>query len=251
MMNGLMISGVKMSSLDLVELIGKEHKNIMRDIRNEIQELGEEIGQLIFEQSSYVNSQNKQQPCYVFGKEGAMQLALKYDAKIRYKVIKKIEELENTFPQRSNSIQTFEMQLLGVEYTSRILRTDDTSKVKMLELAHKQHGVPTNHLPKYIESEVTKSLTELLKEHDIKLSTAKANTKLIELGLLEIKERPSSKGGVKEFKSLTDKGLEYGKNLISPNNSKETQPHYYPSKFMELSKELGITKEQLVKQVTQ
>ncbi|MDA6141242.1 KilA-N domain-containing protein, partial [Escherichia coli] len=95
------------------------------------------------------------------------------------------------------------------------------------------------------------SLTELLKEHDIKLSTAKANTKLIELGLLEIKERPSGKGGVKEFKSLTDKGLEYGKNLISPNNSKETQPHYYPSKFMELSKELGITKEQLVKQVTQ
>ncbi|MBE1554763.1 hypothetical protein [Sporosarcina limicola] len=60
------------------------------------------------------------------------------------------------------------------------------------------------------------------------------NTKLIELGLLEIKERPSSKGGLKEFKSLTDKGLMFGKNLVSPRNQKETQPHYYPSKFSQL-----------------
>lgn len=250
-MNELIANGVRMTSLDLAELTGKEHKNVMRDIRNEIEELGSEIGWLIFEQSSYMNSQNKKQPCYEFGKEGAMQLALKYDAKVRYKVIKKIEELESSTPKPTENIKAFEMHLIGVDYTSRILRVDDTSKIKMLEVAHKHHGVPTDHLPKYIEDEATKSLTELLKEHEVKLSTAKVNTKLIEVGLLEIKERPSSKGKTKEFKSITEKGLVYGKNLISPNNAKETQPHYYPSKFEELLSVLNIIKEQPAKQVTQ
>src|SRR5699024_2419738 len=36
----------------------------------------------------------ERRPCYQFGKKGAMQLSLKYDAKTRYLVIKKIEELE-------------------------------------------------------------------------------------------------------------------------------------------------------------
>gem|GEM_PF-2811787 len=93
-MNQLMKTDVQMTSLDIAELVGKEHKNVMRDIRNEIESLGNEIGQLIFEQSTYTNSQNKEQPCYKFGKDGAMQLALKYDAVTRYKVIKHIEELE-------------------------------------------------------------------------------------------------------------------------------------------------------------
>lgn len=243
-MNELIANDVKMTSLDLAELTGKLHKNVMADIRKESEELGEEIAQLIFQPGSYIDKNNQERPCYEFGKEGAMQLALKYDAKVRYKVIKKIEELESSKIKPVENIRAFEMHLIGVDYTSRILRVDDTSKIKMLEVAHKHHGVPTDHLPKYIEEEVTKSLTELLKEHEVGLSTAKMNTKLIEFGLLEIKERPSSKGKTKEFKSITEKGLVYGKNLISPNNAKETQPHYYPSKFKELLSVLNITKEQ-------
>lgn len=94
-MNQLITSDIRMTSLDVSEIVGKKHQHIMRDIRNEIESLGVEVGQSIFGQSSYYNSQNKKQPCYEFGKDGAMQLALKYDAKTRYRVIKKIEELEN------------------------------------------------------------------------------------------------------------------------------------------------------------
>lgn len=128
----------------------------------------------------------------------------------------------------------FETHLIGVEYASKILNVDETSKIKMLEEAHKCHGVPTNHLPQYVDDEVTMSLTALLKKNGVKMVAAKFNTKLIELGILEIKERPSSKGSMKEFKSITEKGLYYGKNLINPRNPKETQPHYYESKFSEL-----------------
>lgn len=84
---------VKMTSRELAKITGKRHDNVMRDIRNEIDILGQD-GQLIFEESSYTNSQNKEQPQYIFGKKGAMQLALKYDAATRYKVIDKLEELE-------------------------------------------------------------------------------------------------------------------------------------------------------------
>lgn len=99
-MTELMKTDVRMTSLDVAEIVGKEHKNVMRDIRNEIESLGEEIGQLIFEPTERIDSHNRKQPIYTFGKDGAMQLALKYDAVTRYKVIKRIEELENqSLPQ--------------------------------------------------------------------------------------------------------------------------------------------------------
>src|SRR5690625_3000854 len=95
-MNQLITTDVKMTSLDIAEITGKEHKNVMRDIRSEIKELGEETSRLIFEQSTYQNVRGREYNCYKFGKEGAMQLTLKYDAKTRYLVIKKIEELESS-----------------------------------------------------------------------------------------------------------------------------------------------------------
>ncbi len=140
---------------------------------------------------------------------------------------------------QNNRKEDFEMQLLGAEYSMKLLRVDETSKIKMLEEVHKFHGVATNHLPKYVDEEVTKALTTLLKENDVRISTAKVNTKLIELGILEIKERVGNNGEVKEFKSLTDKGLKFGKNLINPKSPKETQPHYFQSSFKELVELLG------------
>lgn len=94
-MNQLVEQDVQMTSLDIAEVTGKRHDNVMRDIRNEVESLGKEISLLIFEESTYTNSRGKELPCYTFGKKGAMQLALKYDAVTRYKVIERIEELEN------------------------------------------------------------------------------------------------------------------------------------------------------------
>ena len=84
-------------------------------------------------------------------------------------------------------------------------------------------------------SEACFSLTELLKRHGSKLSAVKANKLLIELGILEEKERPSSKGGInKKFKCITKSGLKYGKNVVSEQNPRETQPQWFESMFDEL-----------------
>ena len=45
---------------------------------------------------------------------------------------------------------------------------------------------------------------------------------------------PSSKGGVKKFKSIVGEGLSFGENQVNPNNPKSTQPLYYEERFLEL-----------------
>ena len=83
----------------------------------------------------------------------------------------------------------------------------------------------------------TESLTALLKNQDrIKLSAVKANKILLNLGLLEEKERPSTKyaGKMKKYKALTSRGLEYGINRENPATPDQTTPYYFVDKFDEL-----------------
>lgn len=140
----------------------------------------------------------------------------------------------------ASKIEEFEMSMIGVKHLSEMLRLSDSGKIKLAHNVFKEAGIPTKVLPNYVDEEVTESATALLKKNNVGLSAVKFNTLMIAKGLLELKSRPSSNGKTKEFKSLTKLGLEYGKNLINPHNEKETQPHYYTSKFDELIKLLNI-----------
>ena len=95
-MNELQILGNKntLTSLDVAEITGKEHKNILSDIRDEISKLGEERGRLIFQQSYYTNLQNKQQPLFILNYKGVLQLGARYNAETRFKLIEKIEQFQ-------------------------------------------------------------------------------------------------------------------------------------------------------------
>src|SRR5690625_444118 len=121
-MNELMTKNdIRMTSLDVAELTGKKHQHVMRDVRNEMEDLGEEVARSIFGHGSYKDKNNQQRPCYEFGKDGAMQLALKYDAKTRFRVIKRIEELENETKQLPGNYKEALIQLVGqVEENERL-----------------------------------------------------------------------------------------------------------------------------------
>ncbi len=201
-------------SLTIAEMFGKDHGNVLKDIRKQVEYAGEEFAQVNFYSGSYLDKNNQSRPKFNLTEDAFALVVFSYNTKEAVQTkIKFIQEFrrmkefiqKQAYTPTDNTIE-FEKHLIGVKYTSEILRVDEPSKIRMLEEAHKQHGVPTNHLPVYVEEELKVSLTQLLKEHDVKMSAAKANTRLIELGLLEIKERPSSKGGTKEFKSLTNEG---------------------------------------------
>lgn len=81
-----------MSSREIAELTGKEHKNVLRDIRDLIEQGA--IGRLNFEPSSYTNSQNKEQPEYLLDFDATMTLVTGYNAVLRAKVIRRWRELE-------------------------------------------------------------------------------------------------------------------------------------------------------------
>lgn len=82
----------------------------------------------------------------------------------------------------------------------------------------------------------TDSMTNLLKSKDAGISAVKANKILLAIGILEEKERPSSKypEKMKKYKVLTEKGLEFGINRENPSSPEQTTPYYYIEKFDEL-----------------
>jgi Rha family phage regulatory protein len=83
---------IMMSSREIAELTGKEHKNIKRDIVNMCDQL--KIGALKFEQT-YLDSQNKKQTEYLLPKNETLCLISGYNVQVRMKIIKRWQELES------------------------------------------------------------------------------------------------------------------------------------------------------------
>jgi ribosomal protein L7/L12 len=150
--------------------------------------------------------------------------------------------------------EEFEIELLAFNNSVEMLRVNQASKIKMLRTFHKSQNLETSYLPEYSDEEHTFSAKALLEKFEIKISVQQFNKKMISAGFLETKSRKSSKYKtekdvdgkevkipiLKEFKSLTEKGLQFGKNMISPKNQLETQPHYFENRFSELLKIIEI-----------
>ena len=96
-MNELMNVEIRntLTSLEVAEITGKRHDNILSDIRDEISKLGAERGLLIFQETYYVNEQNRQKyPMFNLNYKGVLQLGARYNAETRFKLIEKIEQLQ-------------------------------------------------------------------------------------------------------------------------------------------------------------
>lgn len=90
------------TSLQVAEITGKQHSNIMRDIRN-LLEQQEDRGAFNFELTSYTDKSNRQSSCYLLTKKDCLLLSSGYDANLRAKIINRWEELENE--KRSGGFQ--------------------------------------------------------------------------------------------------------------------------------------------------
>lgn len=68
-------------SLTVANEFGKDHANVLRDIRNCLQDVPAEWGRLNFEESSYLNEQNKPQPKYDLTRDAWMYVAMGFRGK--------------------------------------------------------------------------------------------------------------------------------------------------------------------------
>ena len=85
-------SEMTMSSLEIAKLTGKEHFNVLVDIRKMLEEL--ELGDLKF-QDTYLSAQKKQMPCFNLPKRECFILVSGYNLKLRAAIIDRWQELEN------------------------------------------------------------------------------------------------------------------------------------------------------------
>ena len=84
-----------MTSIEVAELTGKEHKHVMRDIRVLLEQgVHESNFGLTFIVRKLPNNAQRKDPCYNLTKKGCLILASGYDALLREKIINRWEELE-------------------------------------------------------------------------------------------------------------------------------------------------------------
>ena len=149
------------------------------------------------------------------------------------------------------------LDMTALELAARMLNVSESGKLGMVRHAfqhHAPHLLPA--LPAYAvdappsvlvsgngSSMVTASATALLKKHGVKMSPAKFNETLAKHGLLIQAQRPSKGGEFKKFWAVMAQGERYGKNITSPVNQRETQPHWFVDCFADLLADLGLTVE--------
>lgn len=123
-------------------------------------------------------------------------------------------------------------RIRAAKFLASFLNLNESSKLLLAKSIADPLGLPT---PDYTPSKgILRSCAELLKEHASTLSPQQFNQRMIQHKYMVELTRPSSKGGVKKFKSIVADGLQYGENQVNPNNPKSTQPLYYADKFGEL-----------------
>lgn len=145
---------------------------------------------------------------------------------------RKLKAGGSNIPQIETAKYIFE----AVGVAADVLRCSDSGRLAMLHKAASPWPLLQAALPPYAIDAPTGKESEGSKSHaaikDICqgiMSAVKANKTLLKAGLLEQLERPSTSApnGIKTYKSVTAKGLKYGLNVTSPNNPRETQPHWY------------------------
>lgn len=234
-----------MSSREIAELTGKQHKDVMADIRNMCDQLGIQSAEF---SADYIDGRGRTQPCYQLDRYHTEVLVTGYDVKRRAAVIKRWYDLESGNAKPVGSQPSIPATMALCELAITVLRPSDSGKVVMLQKAGKATGADTSFLPDYTEDSATghvgamdtASATQLLREHGVKCSAAAFNERLRQIGLLEQRSRKSSGGKVKRFWCITNEGMAYGKNVVSPQSPRETQPQWYRARFAELVTLIGL-----------
>ena len=161
---------------------------------------------------------------------------------LEYFIVKKVRPVFEVYRKVFHKTTTMQLnpadpsivkaKIMVAKFAMNTLNMNDNSKLLLVKSIGDPLGLP---LPEYTQSvDQLLSPTELLSRMGNPMSAREFNQKMIAAGFLEVKERPSSSGKTKHFKSLTSLGMKYGENQVSPSKPKETQPLYYVGMFEEL-----------------
>ena len=232
-----------MSSLEIAEVTGKEHKNVMRDIQNL---LSQGVDKLNFERISYKDSMNRVRDAYQLTYKGVLILASGYNPVLREKIINRWEELETgkaepKYDQQSTSQPNLSDKIQAANFLADFLNLNGASKLAIAKSIADPLGLPT---PDYVMDEKTvHAAKDLLATHKVKMSSAEFNKILVSKGIVERMTRPGKGGKTHSLVVIPEKYEKFGQNARNPHAQNQTQALWYDNKFSELLALAGIQEE--------
>lgn len=181
--NGLIIKdSIKtIDSREVAEMIEMQHKNLLKKIREYQQILdGSKLSsQDFFIPSTYINNQNKEQPCYLLTKKGCDMVANKLTGEkgviFTAKYVNRFEEMEKELavPQ----IKTDPMSLLKLTYDALEQTNDRVAKVETDVKDIKENQAITPGEYNYINKKVKNRIRYVKDARNLNL-TKEQNSKL-------------------------------------------------------------------------
>ena len=230
-----------MTSLQIAEITGKQHKDVLEAIRNMEPAWVKTTGRK-FPLNEYKDARGRKLPMYRLAKTECLYIATKFNDEARAKLVLRWEELESSKAEPMVKAQapkqiSLRDGLAWVKEVKKLLNLNDASTLGLLQKVGEPLGLP---LPDYTPSKgILRSATYLLKENGSPMTVQQFNALMVQHGLLVELTRPSGYGGVRKFKNIVGDGLTYGENQVHPNFPNGTQPLYYADKFGELLTAIG------------
>ena len=134
----------EIKSIELVEIINEfrkaegsktelRHDSFMAKIKKELEVLEKlSLGGLQnFSESSYINSQNKKQPCFELNRDGMLQMLNSESTYVRYKTIEYINKLEEKLKIPTTYKEAL-LQLVQAEEEKELLQLENKQKEQII-----------------------------------------------------------------------------------------------------------------------
>lgn len=181
------VDGDRMTSLQIAEITGRRHTDVMRAIRN-MEPAWEKVSERKFALAEYQDEQGKPRPCYSLNKEECLYIATKFNDEARAKLIRRWKELEEQHQNPSvpqNYLEALkslvkseeEKQQLALENKKQQEQILTISKTNM-ELGNKITDMlpKVSYYDKILQSNATMTITQIAQDYG--MSAIKMNKEL-------------------------------------------------------------------------
>jgi len=145
-----------MSSLEIAELTGKQHKHVLTDIRNMLNSLN--IDSAVFT-AQYKDSTGRSLVMFNLPKDETLCLVSGYNVQVRMRIIKRWQELEE-----ANKNKGIFMPNFSDPVEAAIAWANEKRLSQMLEQKIEEQKPKVEYVEKYVERNNTKNITATAKE---------------------------------------------------------------------------------------
>ncbi|QIW86671.1 transcriptional regulator [Klebsiella phage LASTA] len=243
------VNNPTMTSVEISELVGSRHDSVKRTVERLAESGVIQFPPLVKVENKQSNSPNRFSDAYHFegerGKRDSIIVVAQLSPEFTARLVDRWQELESKIAATppANLSDGVQASLMLVESMKRTLNLSNSSTLGAYRKIESHFALPSL-TPAYAidapsdaadgSSRTTSALRTILQQRDFPVKVQYAYQRLQELGIVKRMSRPSSRGTEKQFWSITASGLLFGKNMTSPGNPRETQPHFFDSRADEL-----------------